>query len=193
VRRVLLREEQVPAAEKVLSLFEDHTMIITRRKVAKPREYGRKVLLDELDGGLNKPLGGALRGRQGAPAPTREHRRTPRALRTGARASDRRPRTLLLQSQRRGRQKGGHTTCRPAAEWPPYEETNGVRTAERWFRRAFAFRAGVEGRISVLRRKYGLERCPYHGEDGMGRWVGWGIVVHNLAKISKKQAARQGC
>jgi IS5 family transposase len=63
---------------------------------------------------------------------------------------------------------------------------------QRWFKRAFAFRAGVEGRISVLRRKYDLERCPYHGEDGMGRWAGWGIVVHNLAKISEKQAARQG-
>jgi IS5 family transposase len=51
VRRVL-REEQVPASEKVLSLFEEHTMIITRRKVGKPREYGRKVLLDEVDGGI---------------------------------------------------------------------------------------------------------------------------------------------
>ena len=43
-----------------------------------------------------------------------------------------------------------------------------------WFKWAFTFWAGVEGRISVLRRKYALERCPYHGEDGMGRWVGWG-------------------
>jgi transposase, IS5 family len=51
VRRVL-REEQVPAAEKVLSLFEEHTMIITRRKVGKPRKFGRKVLLDEVDGGI---------------------------------------------------------------------------------------------------------------------------------------------
>jgi hypothetical protein len=64
---------------------------------------------------------------------------------------------------------------------------------QRWFRRAFALRAGIEVRISVLRRGYSLERCPHHGEDGMGRWVGWGIVVHNLAKISKKQAARQNC
>jgi transposase, IS5 family len=36
-----LREEQVPAAEKVLSLFEEHTMIITRRKVGRNR--GRSV------------------------------------------------------------------------------------------------------------------------------------------------------
>jgi IS5 family transposase len=52
VRRVL-REEQVPAAEKVLSLFEPHTMIITRRKVGKPREYGRKVLLDSRSTGAS--------------------------------------------------------------------------------------------------------------------------------------------
>ena len=51
VRRVL-KEEQVPAAEKVLSLFEEHTMIITRRKVGKPREYGRKVLIDEVEGDI---------------------------------------------------------------------------------------------------------------------------------------------
>jgi transposase, IS5 family len=49
VRRVL-QQEQVPAFEKVLSLFEEHTMIITRRKVGKPREFGRKVLLDEVEG-----------------------------------------------------------------------------------------------------------------------------------------------
>lgn len=43
VRRVL-REEQVPAQEKVLSLLEEHTMIITRRKkIGKPREFGRKI------------------------------------------------------------------------------------------------------------------------------------------------------
>jgi IS5 family transposase len=51
VRRVL-EGEQVPAQEKILSLFEPHTMIITRRKVGKPREFGRKVLIDEVDGGI---------------------------------------------------------------------------------------------------------------------------------------------
>jgi transposase, IS5 family len=61
---------------------------------------------------------------------------------------------------------------------------------QRWFRAGFRFRAGIEGRISVLRRSYGLGRCLEHGEEGMGRWVGWGIVVHNLAKISEAQAER---
>jgi IS5 family transposase len=41
----------------------------------------------------------------------------------------------------------------------------------------------VEGRISVLKRKHDLDRCLDHGEDGFGRWVGWGIIAGNLSVI----------
>jgi transposase, IS5 family len=43
----------------------------------------------------------------------------------------------------------------------------------------------------VLGRAFGLDRCLDHGEEGMGRWVGWGILAHNLRQISRAQAARQ--
>ena len=42
----------------------------------------------------------------------------------------------------------------------------------------------------MLKRDYGLDRCRDHGEDGFGRWVGWGIVAHNLAQIARTVAAR---
>jgi IS5 family transposase len=61
---------------------------------------------------------------------------------------------------------------------------------QRWFRRGFRFQAGAEGRIHVLKRDYGLDRCRDHGEAGFERWVGWGIVTHNLAQTAKTQAAR---
>jgi len=60
----------------------------------------------------------------------------------------------------------------------------------RWFRRGFRFRAGIEGRISLLRRRYGLRRCPDHGLDGLRRSVGWGILAHNLRQIAQAQATR---
>jgi transposase, IS5 family len=50
--RRVLRGEKVPATEKLFSLFEEHTQIITRHKAGKPREYGRKVLIDEVEGGI---------------------------------------------------------------------------------------------------------------------------------------------
>jgi IS5 family transposase len=68
-----------------------------------------------------------------------------------------------------------------------------VRAQEksRWFREGYGGRAGIEGRISFLGRQYGLERCPYRGERGMQRWVGWGILAHNLGQMGRQRAARQ--
>jgi IS5 family transposase len=51
---------------------------------------------------------------------------------------------------------------------------------QRWFRRGQRFRTGCEGRISVTKRRDGLARCRYRGQDGMTRWVGWGVVSNNL-------------
>ena len=62
---------------------------------------------------------------------------------------------------------------------------------QRWFKRGFRFRAGIEGRISVLSRAFGLDRCPEHGEEGMSRWVGWGVLAHNLRQIARTRVARQ--
>lgn len=50
--RRVLRGEHLRATEKLLSLFEEHTQIISRQKMGKMREFGRKVLLDEVDGGI---------------------------------------------------------------------------------------------------------------------------------------------
>ena len=51
VRRVM-NEEKVPAQEKLVSLFEPHTDIIRRGKAGHPVEFGHKVWLDEVDGGI---------------------------------------------------------------------------------------------------------------------------------------------
>ena len=59
-----------------------------------------------------------------------------------------------------------------------------------WFRRALRFRAGVEGRISVLKRRGYLGRCRDRGEEGFGRWVGWGVLTANLSTISQAVANR---
>jgi IS5 family transposase len=56
------------------------------------------------------------------------------------------------------------------------------------FQRAYRWRAGIEGRISVLKRRFGLDRCRYHGEAGMERWVGWGVLAHNFRQISRSVA-----
>jgi IS5 family transposase len=51
-RRRVLEVESVPAAEKLVSIFEPHTEIIRRGKSGKPTEFGRKVWLSEVEGGI---------------------------------------------------------------------------------------------------------------------------------------------
>lgn len=50
--RRVLHGEQVPAAEKIVSLFEPHTAILRKGKPGKPVEFGRMLWLDEVEGGI---------------------------------------------------------------------------------------------------------------------------------------------
>jgi IS5 family transposase len=58
----------------------------------------------------------------------------------------------------------------------------------RWFRRGHDRRSGIEGRISGLKRRHKLDRCRNHGDDGMERWVGWGLIAHDLRVIGAATA-----
>jgi IS5 family transposase len=60
----------------------------------------------------------------------------------------------------------------------------------RSFRRAYRWRAGIEGRINSLRRDYGLRCCAYHGMAGLKRWLGWGILASNLKHLAQAKATR---
>jgi len=51
-RRRVLKEEKLTAEEEIVSIFEPHTAIIKRGKVAKPVEFGRKIFLAESALGL---------------------------------------------------------------------------------------------------------------------------------------------
>jgi IS5 family transposase len=59
-----------------------------------------------------------------------------------------------------------------------------------WFRNGQRWRTGCEGRISVSKRRHGLQRCRYRGDDGMKRWVGLGVIADNLINLGRFVAAR---
>src|SRR5260370_168184 len=51
-RRRVLEGKKMAAGEKVLSLFEPHTRAIPRHKGGALVEFGRQVMLDEVEGGI---------------------------------------------------------------------------------------------------------------------------------------------
>ena len=172
-----------------LSLFEEHTQIITRHKAGKPHEFGRKVLLDEVDGGIisrYEILAEAGSERSHLPDSLRAHRerfgRAPFLL-----AADRG--LYSAENERAAHQTGVERVVLPKSG--KLSEQRRRHEKQRWFRRGFRFRAGIEGRISVLGRVFGLDSCLDRGEEGMERWVGWGILAHNLRQTARRQVGRQ--
>ena len=166
--RVLGGDTHVP--DKVLSLFEPHTATIRKGKIAKPNEFGNLVTIQEAE----HQIVTAYEVHAGAPADVTlwtpaldRHQpifgRAPdlaagdRGFSSAANeqaAIDRGVRRVILP------RRGPKSPARRAYE------------RQRWFRRGQRWRVGCEGRISVLKRRHGLDRCRYHGLDGMHRWVG---------------------
>jgi len=54
----------------------------------------------------------------------------------------------------------------------------------RGFRRLAKWRTGSEGRISYLKRRYGLDRTLFDGLTGARTWCGPGVLTHNSVKMA---------
>ena len=180
--RRVLHGEAVPASEKIVSLFEPDTAIIRKGKPGKPTEFGRCVWLDEVDGGIISRYA-VLKGNpdeKAQLAPSLDHHIAqfghPPELLTGDRGIH------SATNERYAQQHGVTEVVLPkpgkkSAKRIAYEQ-------QAWFRAGRNWRAGIEGRISGLKRRHGLERCRYHGDVGMERWVGLGLIAHDLHMIA---------
>jgi len=91
------------------------------------------------------------------------------------------------ENDRLAREAGVRHLVIPA--WGKPTPAQRARETERGWRRRYRWRAGIEGRISSLRRDYGLRRCADHGPDGLERRVGWGVIGSNLRHIGQALAA----
>jgi IS5 family transposase len=182
VRRVLAGEK-VPAEDKLVSLFEPETAIIRKGKPARPTEFGRVLWLDEVEGGIVS----GYRILDGNPSEKEQLRPS---LDHHIEVFDHPPDVLAADrglyspdNERYAQSQGVKHVVIPkpgarSAERTAYEK-------QRWFRQARNWRSGIEGRISGLKRGQKLERCLYHGSDGMERWVGWGLIAHDLRIIAR--------
>jgi IS5 family transposase len=182
VRRVF-SGEKVPPAEKLVSIFEPHTDIIRRGKVNKDTEFGHKVWLGEVEGGFIAQYqildGNPVDDSQWQPTLNKHIQlfgRPPRQASAdrGVHSADNETFAAKLGVKRIVLPKPGRKS-----------ETRRQHERQRWFWRGRRFHAGVEGRISVIKRKHGLDRCRNRGQDGFECWVGWGVIANNLTAMGK--------
>ncbi len=182
-RRRVLQGEQVPTAEKIYSIFESHTDLIKRGKAQKPVEFGHKVFLAESAQGLitdYQVLDGNPSDTDHVQSSLDRHQQTfgnPPDLY----ATDRGFFSVenVQSCEKAGvthvsiPQRGGHKT----AEQDALERSKAFKQGQR-------FRAGIEGRISVLFRGRGMKRCSFKGRQHFELLVGAAVLANNLLRIA---------
>jgi IS5 family transposase len=178
-RRANVDGETVPASERVFSLFEPHTELIQRGRRQKPVEFGHKVLLCETaekfitdyevyekqqpDSDLTQPV-----------------------IERHEKLFGERPKVLAAD-------KG---FC---PEKSKFEELAKLVTnlaiprrmqdfMDKLLASCQAFRAGIEGTISGLKRAFRWVRCFFQGFKGFAKTVGLGVFCHNLIVLADHES-----
>ncbi len=175
---------------KLLSLFEPSTEIIRKGKAAKPNEFGKMVKLQEAENQIvidyevytQRPHDSDL-----LVAAVETHQamlgRTPHLVAADAGF-------YSAKNEAAAKAMGVKRVSIPNRSTKSPERKREQK--KRWFRNGQKWRTGCEGRISVVKRRHGLNRCRYKGEAGMKRWVGLGVIADNLVNIGQamqKQSA----
>ena len=182
-RRRVLHGEQVLNAQKIYSIFEPHTDLIKRGKVRTPIEFGHKVFLAESAQGLITQYE-VLKGN-----PSDEVHVAP-SLQRHKQAFGRAPE--LYGSDRGFFSEKNVTSCtRHGVKVVCIPQRGGRKTPEREaceksaeFKEGQRFRAGIEGRISVLFRGRGMKRCLAEGAERFELWVAAAVLANNLMNIA---------
>lgn len=182
--RRVFKGEKVPASEKIVSFFEDHTDIIV--KGGRDTEYGHKIFLS---GGASTMILGCLILR-GNPADRDQYRsllsqhkewfgRMPRQVTAdgGFASKDN------LAFAKEHHVKDAVFAKKRNLSIPDMAKSNWV------YKKLRNFRAGIEAGISTLKRAFGLDRCTWSGWEGFKRYVWSSIVSYNLLVLARIRLA----
>ena len=181
--RRILHDEKLSSAEKILSIHQPDTYTIRKGKRGKPNEFGKVLEIQQSDGKIITHWAihesNVSDTERFVPA-VKKHIKTfgkPPNCASGDRGYS------SADNENDAQELGVKRVSLPKRGKKSKERTQHEK--QRWFKAGQRFRAGIEGTISVLKRRYGLRRCLNRGNNAFGRWCGLSIVAYNLTTIAK--------
>ena len=174
-RRAQVEGETVPASARVFSLFEQHTELIKRGRREKPVEFGHKVLLCESAEKFITDY--EVYAKQQADCELTES-----VIQRHEKLFGARPEVLAADKGFcPAKAKFEELAQRVATLAIPRRMQDFVdKMLAHWQ----AFRAGIEGTISGLKRAFRLIRCFFRGFRSFEAAVGLGVFCHNLIVLA---------
>lgn len=178
-RRANLEGEKVPACARVFSLFEPHTELIKRGRRLKPVEFGHKVLLCQTEEKFITDY------------EVYEHQRPDCEL-TGP-VIERHQKLFGAPPKVLAADKGFCPQKSAYEELAKLVDNLAIpRRMQDFLDKALtnwqAFRAGIEGTISGLKRGMRWVRCLFRGFKGFAKAVGLGVLCHNLIVLADQES-----
>ena len=182
--RRVLHGEAVPAAEKLVSLFEPHADVIVKDR--RETLYGHKIFLTGDASGLILDCaivkGNPADSTWALPMLTRHRQRYARPPRQATLDGGFASKDNLRQAKALGVQDVCFTKRRGLAVLDMVRST--------WvYRKLKRFRAEIESVISLLKRAFGLDRCVWKGATGFVAYVRLGVLTANLLTLARHQLA----
>jgi IS5 family transposase len=171
------------AEGKLFSIFEESTEVIRKGKAGKPNEFGKMVKVQEAENQVvidfevydQRPADSDLL----IPAIEIHRQCTGRTPDLAAGDAGFYSAKHVAEAQQMGVKRVSVPSRSTKSAALKREQK------KRWFKKGQKWRTGCEGRISVLKRRHGLNRCRYKGIRGMKRWTGLGVIADNLINIGK--------
>jgi len=178
--RRIIDKESVPASEKIVSLFEEHSDIII--KGFRDVQYGHKInLVSEQRGFIT-----CLLIEEGNPA---DSERFLPVLDEHQNNLGRLPRSVVCD--------GGYASKDNVAKGRAlgiqhvvFHKRVGISylamgVKRKTFERLRNFRAGIEGNISELKRTFGAGKATWKGHDGFKAFVWSSVISYNLMRLAR--------
>ena len=183
-RQIKQRVAGEPITDRIVSLFDPDARPIRKGKLGKPNEFGFVSQLAEVTEHTKRGARGLI---------------LPASTEIGNPAED----TLLPQTvaelERLGIRvqevavDGGFNTgptntaladLQPKQTFIAGRQEPASRRTQRRLRR---YRTGAEGRISHLKRRYGLDRSRLKGDEGRQIWTEWAILAYNTDTLAVRE------
>jgi IS5 family transposase len=176
-RQIKQRVAGEPITDRLISLSDPDARPIRKGKLGKPNEFGYVTQICEVTENTKRGARGFILPAATAPGNPGENTLLPDTVAELTRLEIS-PREIALD----GGFQAGPTNDSLAALAPERVFISGRQQpgSKRTQRRLQRYRTGAEGRISHLKRGYGLRRSRLKGEQGQRTWTGWSILTYNL-------------
>jgi transposase, IS5 family len=182
--RRILRDEAVPAAEKIVSIFEPHTDIIIKDN--RDTEYGHKVCLTT---GASALVTDVV-VEQGNPA---DYTLATKMMQRQTATFGRPPKQASFDGGFAAKTNLDQIKALGVTDVAFHKrrglDIKDMASSARVFKKLRAFRAGIEGTISFLKRVFGLERCTWRSFESFKAYVQASVLSCNLLVIARKLLA----